>query len=440
MIDFGSAKIIDPGTNKLQMHNKPGELHVKLELLLLAQLGSCDFNPNKSFLCEKGCRLKRIQEHEPAEHQEKVHALQQQISRMQNMIDSIQQKQRASGGACQRGHERALDEESADDGNGAACSIRVHVRPLLHHDETYTIVCYCLPSGCNDELLPKHRKIAIRSFRFTSWHALLTSKQDDGNQNKWKEREGEAFICWDRIFSISFLVFSVLRPDAKMSRPVTRSWHPPPPPPSPASPPATPARPVRAERQLRGSETGSVFIGNESAESGSSGGPAPADGSGPGQQGIFVPVRGGGSGRGIPKRYVHKMDVYGADIGLPQVRVKNQGKRDMDAESPALCVSVAQTCITEAMAIWTDLKDQMDASTVAPWIAPKMQGSTYMGIVRDVKLSAYIMGEIREVNTSLLVYDRFVVQGHVLLGYLIQKKLRLHTFMYEGGPPVVMFF
>jgi E3 ubiquitin-protein ligase NRDP1 len=113
---------------------------VKLELLQ-AHMDSCDFNPNKSVTCEKGCglemrrnqvdghnclsnlrdliakqesqitdlkqaktvqaeqiadlrgSLKRIQEHELAEHQKQVHGLQQQISRMQNMMDTIQQKQ-----------------------------------------------------------------------------------------------------------------------------------------------------------------------------------------------------------------------------------------------------------------------------------------------------------------------------------------------------------
>lgn len=113
---------------------------VKLELLQ-AHMDSCDFNPNKSIICEKGCglemrrnqveghnclsnlrdlitkqeslivdlriskatqaeqisdlrgSLKRIQEHEMAEHQKQVHSLQQQIGRMQNVIDSIQQKQ-----------------------------------------------------------------------------------------------------------------------------------------------------------------------------------------------------------------------------------------------------------------------------------------------------------------------------------------------------------
>lgn len=115
---------------------------VKLELLQ-AHMDSCDFNPNKSVMCEKGCglemrrnqvdehnclsdlrnliskqetqitdlrqvksiqaehinelrnSLKRIQDHELAEHQKQVHGLQQQVSRMQNIMDTIQQKQTA---------------------------------------------------------------------------------------------------------------------------------------------------------------------------------------------------------------------------------------------------------------------------------------------------------------------------------------------------------
>lgn len=113
---------------------------VKLELLQ-SHMDTCDFNPNKSVMCEKGCglemrrdqvdnhnclsdlrdliskqdaliselrvakttqseqiadmkgTLKRLLEQDLTERDRQVHSLQQQVNRMQNLMDSMQQKQ-----------------------------------------------------------------------------------------------------------------------------------------------------------------------------------------------------------------------------------------------------------------------------------------------------------------------------------------------------------
>ena len=137
------------------------------------------------------------------------------------------------------------------------------------------------------------------------------------------------------------------------------------------------------------------------------------------------------------KRYTYDLPAYGLSVGgIPELKVTIIGSKIENVKVPAVVSLNQDTCISSAAASYADLVVIPAKRLSWGHNPPVISGSTCVGFVAKVKLTADVMGRKRETISDVYVYNDFTIATHLMLGLRDMKVMGTKISLWDSGSMV----